>query len=82
MEERYKAGLKDLDPDGGLDEGEDERATRGLSIVVHPLSLKRNPFNAKAIPQSLYPSGPVKTVIIGDPDEKIGRSRPSSSVNL
>jgi hypothetical protein len=27
-EERYKDGLKTLDPDGGMDEGEDERATR------------------------------------------------------
>lgn len=70
--ERYKAGLKTLDPDGGLDEGEDERATRGLSIVVHPLIAEAaTQFNAKAIAE-LYPSGgPVKTVIIGDPDEKI-----------
>jgi len=70
--ERYKAGLKTLDPDGGLDEGEDERATRGLSIVVHPLIAEAaTQFNAKAIAE-LYPSGgPIKTVIIGDPDEKI-----------
>ena len=70
--ERYKAGLKTLDPDGGLDEGEDERATRGLSIVVHPLIAEAaTQFNAKAIAE-LYPSGgPVKTVIIGDPDEEI-----------
>jgi hypothetical protein len=69
---RYKAGLRTLDPDGGLDEGEDERATRGLSIVVHPLIAEAaTQFNAKAIAE-LYPSGgPVKTVIIGDPDEKI-----------
>ena len=70
--ERYKAGLKTLDPDGGLDEGEDERATRGLSIVVHPLIAEAaTQFNAKAIAE-LYPSGgPIKTVIIGDPDEEI-----------
>ena len=70
--ERYKAGLKTLDPDGGLDEGEDERATRGLSIVVHPLIAEAaTQFNAKAIAE-LYPSGgPIKTVIIGDPDEQI-----------
>ena len=69
---RYKAGLRTLDPDGGLDESEDERATRGLSIVVHPLIAEAaTQFNAKAIAE-LYPSGgPVKTVIIGDPDEKI-----------
>ena len=28
-EERYKDGLRTLDPDGGMDEGESERATRG-----------------------------------------------------
>jgi hypothetical protein len=69
---RYKAGLKTLDPDGGLDEGEDERATRGLSIVVHPLIAEAaTQFNAKAIAE-LYPSGgPIKTVIIGQPDEEI-----------
>ena len=71
-EERYKEGLKTLDPDGGLDEGEDERGTRGLSIVVHPLIAEAaTQFNAKAIAE-LYPSGgPVKSVIIGTPDEKI-----------
>jgi len=69
---RYKAGLRTLDPDGGLDEGEDERATRGLSIVVHPLIAEAaTQFNAKAIAE-LYPSGgPIKTVIIGQPDEEI-----------
>ena len=69
---RYKAGLKTLDPDGGLDESEDERATRGLSIVVHPLIAEAaTQFNAKAIAE-LYPSGgPIKSVIIGQPDEEI-----------
>jgi hypothetical protein len=69
---RYKAGLRTLDPDGGLDESEDERATRGLSIVVHPLIAEAaTQFNAKAIAE-LYPSGgPIKTVIIGQPDEEI-----------
>jgi len=71
-EERYKQGLKTLDPDGGLPEGEDERAARGLSIVVHPLIAEAaTQFNAKAIAE-LYPSGgPVKSVIIGAPDEKL-----------
>ena len=71
-EERYKDGLKTLDPDGGQSEGEDERATRGLSVVVHPLIAEAaTQFNAKAIAE-LYPSGgPIKTVIIGDPDEEI-----------
>eukprot|EP00729_Bicosta_minor_P025832 gene25833-16680_t len=70
--ERYKEGLKTLDPDGGLDEGEDERGTRGLSVVVHPLIAEAaTQFNAKAIAE-LYPSGgPVKSVIIGNPDEKL-----------
>jgi hypothetical protein len=71
-EERYKQGLKTLDPDGGLDEGEDERATRGLSVVVHPMIAEAaTQFNARAIAE-LYPSGgPVKTVIVGDPDEQM-----------
>tara|TARA_R110000824_G_scaffold251352_1_gene440019 strand:- start:1749 stop:4232 length:2484 start_codon:yes stop_codon:yes gene_type:complete len=71
-EERYKKGLKTLDPDGGMEESEDERATRGLSIVVHPMIAEAaTQFNAKAIAE-LYPSGgPVKTVIIGDPNEEL-----------
>ena len=71
-EERYKDGLRTLDPDGGMDEGESERATRGLSVVVHPLIAEAaTQFNAKAIAE-LYPSGgPVKSVIIGDPDEQV-----------
>ena len=36
-EERYKKGLETLDPDGGLEESEDERASRGLRVVVLPL---------------------------------------------
>ena len=70
-EERYKKGLKTLDPDGGLQEGEDERASRGLSIVVHPLIAEAaTQFNARAIAE-LYPAGgPVKTTIIGEPDEE------------
>ena len=70
-EERYKDGLRTLDPDGGMEESEDERATRGLSVVVHPLIAEAaTQFNAKAIAE-LYPSGgPVKSVIIGTPDEK------------
>jgi len=70
-EEKYKQGLETLDPDGGLDEGEDERASRGLSVVVHPLIAEAaTQFNARAIAE-LYPSGgPVKTVIIGEPNEE------------
>ena len=71
-EERYKDGLRTLDPDGGMEESEDDRATRGLSVVVHPLIAEAaTQFNAKAIAE-LYPSGgPVKSVIIGTPDEKL-----------
>ena len=70
-EDRYKKGLETLEPDGGLDESEDERATRGLSTVVHPMIAEAaTQFNARAIAE-LYPSGgPVKTVIVGDPDEE------------
>ena len=70
-EEKYKQGLETLDPDGGLDEGEDERASRGLSVVVHPLIAEAaTQFNARAIAE-LYPSGgPVKTVIVGEPNEE------------
>ena len=71
-EERYKKGLKTLDPDGGMEESEDERATRGLSVVVHPMIAEAaTQFNAKAIAE-LYPSGgPIKTVIVGDPNEEL-----------
>ena len=69
-EERYKNGLRSLDPDGGLEESEEERATRGLSTVVHPLIAEAaTQFNARAIAE-LYPAGgPVKTTIVGEPDE-------------
>jgi hypothetical protein len=70
-EERYKKGLKTLDPDGGQEESEEERATRGLSTVVHPMIAEAaTQFNARAIAE-LYPSGgPVKTVIVGTPNEE------------
>ena len=71
-EERYKKGLQTLDPDGGLDESEEERASRGLSTIVHPMIAEAaTQFNARAIAE-LYPSGgPVKAVIIGDPNEEL-----------
>jgi hypothetical protein len=70
-EERYKNGLRTLDPEGGLEESEEERASRGLSTVVHPMIAEAaTQFNARAIAE-LYPSGgPVKTTIVGDPDEE------------
>ena len=69
-EERYKKGLETLDPEGGLEESDEERASRGLSTVVHPMiSEAATQFNARAIAE-LYPSGgPVKTVIIGEPND-------------
>ena len=71
-EYRYKQGLETLDPTGGQDEEENQRATRGLSTVVHPMIAEAaTQFNARAIAE-LYPSGgPVKTVIIGEPNEEM-----------
>ena len=71
-EERYKQGLETLEPDGGLTDEEEQRATRGLSTVVHPMIAEAaTQFNAKAIAE-LYPSGgPVKTTIIGEPTEEL-----------
>ena len=55
-----------------MEESEEERATRGLSTVVHPMIAEAaSQFNARAIAE-LYPSdGPIKTVIIGDPNEEL-----------
>ena len=71
-EYRYKEVLETLDPNGGMAEEENKRATRGLSTVVHPMIAEAaTQFNAKAIAE-LYPSGgPVKTVIVGDPSEEM-----------
>ncbi|WP_290943185.1 hypothetical protein, partial [Hyphomonas sp.] len=53
-------------------EEEEQRATRGLSTVVHPMIAESaTQFNARAIAE-LYPSGgPVKTTIIGEPTEEL-----------
>ena len=71
-EDRYKQGLKTLDVHGGQEEEEDQRATRGLSNVVHPMIAEAaTQFNARAIAE-LYPSGgPVKTTIVGEPNEEL-----------
>jgi hypothetical protein len=71
-EDRYKAGLRTVDPDGGMSEEEDARASRGLSTVVHPMIAEAaTQFNARAIAE-LYPSGgPVKSIIVGDPNEEV-----------
>jgi hypothetical protein len=70
-EERYKKGLQTLEPEGGIEESDEERAVRGLSTVVHPMIAEAaTQFNARAIAE-LYPSGgPVKTVIVGEPNEQ------------
>lgn len=70
-EERYKQGLETLEPDGGMVEEEEQRATRGLSTVVHPMIAEAaTQFNARAIAE-LYPSGgPVKTIVVGEPNEE------------
>jgi len=70
-EERYKQGLETLEPDGGMVEEEEQRATRGLSTVVHPMIAEAaTQFNARAIAE-LYPSGgPVKTIVVGEPSEE------------
>ena len=71
-EYRYKQGLETLDPEGGQEEEENQRASRGLSTVVHPMIAEAaTQFNARAIAE-LYPSGgPVKTVIVGEPTEEM-----------
>jgi len=71
-EYRYKQGLETVDTHGGQEEEENQRATRGLSNVVHPMIAEAaTQFNAKAIAE-LYPSGgPVKTIIVGDPSEEV-----------
>ena len=54
-ESRYKQGLETLDPNGGQEEEENQRATRGLSTVVHPMIAEAaTQFNARAIAE-LYP---------------------------
>ncbi len=66
-EERYKQGLQTLDADGGQDEEENQRATRGLSTVVHPMIAEAaTQFNARAIAEMFPSGGPVKTVIVGN----------------
>jgi hypothetical protein len=69
---RYESGLKTLDPEGGLQESEEIRASRGLSTIVHPLIAEAaTQFNARAVAE-LYPSGgPVKTTIVGEATEEV-----------
>lgn len=71
-EQRYKDGLKTLDPDGNLHDDDEDRAIRGLSQVVHPMIAEAaTQFQSRAIAE-LYPSdGPVRTVIVGDTDDEI-----------
>ena len=71
-EQRYKDGLKTLDPDGNLQDDDEDRAIRGLSQVVHPLIAEAaTQFQSRAIAE-LYPSGgPVRTVIIGEATDEL-----------
>ena len=71
-EERYKEGLKTLDIDGNLVDDDEDRAIRGLSQVVHPLIAEAaTQFQARAISE-LYPAaGPVKSILIGDPNDEL-----------
>jgi len=71
-EQRYKDGLKTLDPDGNLHDDDEDRAIRGLSQVVHPLIAEAaTQFQSRAIAE-LYPSGgPVRTVIIGEANDEL-----------
>ena len=61
--ERYKQGLLTLDPEGGMDENEEERAIRGLSTVVHPLIAEAAPaslLNSSAASGDHGPCGHVQ----------------------
>ena len=71
-EQRYKDGLRTLDPDGNIHEDDEERAIRGLSQVVHPMIAEAaTQFQSRAIAE-LYPSGgPVRTVIVGETNDEI-----------
>ena len=71
-ERRYKEGLKTLDIHGGVQDDDDDRAIRGLSQVVHPLIAEAaTQFQARAIAE-LYPSsGPVKSIIVGEPTDEL-----------
>ena len=71
-EERYKEGLKTLDPDGGLQEDDSERAARGLSQVVHPMIAEAaTQFQSRAIAELFPAAGPVKTVTVGESDAAV-----------
>ena len=57
-EYRYKQGLETLDPQGGQEEEEDQRASRGLSTVVHPMIAEAaTQFNARAIAELYQVAG-------------------------
>ena len=71
-EQRYKDGLKTLDPDGNIHDDDEDRAIRGLSQVVHPLIAEAaTQFQSRAIAE-LYPSGgPVRTIVIGEATDEL-----------
>jgi hypothetical protein len=71
-EERYKEGLKTLDPDGGMQDDDSERAARGLSQVVHPMIAEAaTQFQSRAISELFPAAGPVKTVTVGEADDAL-----------
>ncbi len=71
-EERYKDGLRTLDADGGLVDSEADRASRGLSQVVHPMIAEAaTQFQARAISELFPAGGPVKTISIGEGDDEV-----------
>ena len=57
-EERYKQGLETLEPDGGMVEEEEQKATREFchSRQNPMIAQAATQFNARAIAE-LYPSG-------------------------
>ena len=71
-EQRYKDGLKTLDPDGNIHDDDEDRAIRGLSQVVHPLIAEAaTQFQSRAIAE-LYPSGgPVRTIVVGEATDEL-----------
>ena len=71
-EQRYKDGLKTLDPDGNLQDDDEDRAIRGLSQVVHPLIAEAaTQFQSRAIAELYTSGGPVRTVIVGEANDEL-----------
>ena len=69
--DKYDQALEAMNDMGGQADT-DQRRQRGLSYVVHPMIKEAaTQFNARAI-EEMYPSGgPVKAIIVGEPNEEI-----------